>query len=191
MPITHETILESNRKMLGKTNRAVLFAKVNLDEYLDPDALEQEREYTPSLTSLLAQIEELSEEQFLSMVREGLTVRSFAEFLDKFQPGFYYRLRGPQAAPQAEDAPTDETPGTPQLDFSLEGGPGWRKIRITADHPYVRCLRDLIKKRVRQDVSTFRVDVDASLFAFKPRNQRTLMRKIAEDVQFKNYRLML
>ena len=193
MPITHETILESNRKMLGKTNRAVLFAKVNLDEYLDPDALEQEREYTPSLTSLLAQIEELPEEQFLSMVRENLTVRSFAEFLDKFQPGFYYRLRGPQAAPQAEgeDTPTDEAPGTPQLDFSLEGGPGWRKIRITADHPYVRCLRDLIKKRVRQDVSTFRVDVDASLFAFKPRNQRTLMRKIAEDVQVKNDRLML
>ena len=194
MPITHETILESNRKMLGKTNRAVLFAKVNLDEYLDPDALEQDREYVPSLTSLLAQIEELPEEQFLSMVREGLTVRSFAEFLDKFQPGFYYRLRGPQAAPppvEGEDAPPEDTPGTPQLEFALEGGPGWRKIRITADHPYVRCLRDLIKKRVRQDVSTFRVDVDASLFAFKPRNQRTLMRKIAEDVQVKNDRLML
>ena len=99
MPITNETILESNRKMLGKTNRAVLFAKVNLDEFLDPDALEQEREYTPSLASLLAQIEELPEEQFLSMVRENLTVRSFSEFLDKFQPGFYYRLRGPQAPP--------------------------------------------------------------------------------------------
>ena len=194
MPITHETILESNRKMLGKTNRAVLFAKVNLDEYLDPDALEQDREYVPSLTSLLAQIEELPEEQFLSMVRENLTVRSFSEFLDKFQPGFYYRLRGPQAAPppvEGEDAPLEDTPGTPQLEFALEGGPGWRKIRITADHPYVRCLRDLIKKRVRQDVSTFRVDVDASLFAFKPRNQRTLMRKIAEDVQVKNDRLML
>ena len=51
MPITNETILESNRKMLGKTNRAVLFAKVNLDEYLDPDALEHEREYTPSLAA--------------------------------------------------------------------------------------------------------------------------------------------
>ena len=35
------------------------------------------------------------------------------------------------------------------------------------------------------------MDVDASLFAFKPRNQRTLMRKIAEDVQVKNDRLML
>ncbi len=193
MPITNETILEANRKMLGKTNRAVLFAKVNLDEYLDPDALEQDREYTPSLASLLAQIEELPEEQFLAMVRENLTVRSFSEFLDKFQPGFYYRLRGPQSAPAplegAEAA--DEGSATPHLEFSLEGGPGWKKIRITSDHPYVRCLRDLIKKRVRQDVSTFRVDVDASLFAFKPRNQRTLMRKIAEDVQVKNDRLML
>ena len=194
MPITNETILESNRKMLGKTNRAVLFAKVNLDEYLDPDALEHEREYTPSLAGLLAQIEELPEEQFLSMVRENLTVRSFSEFLDKFQPGFYYRLRGPQVPPplaEGKETPADETPGTPSLEFSLEGGPGWKKIRITSDHPYVRCLRDLIKKRVRQDVSTFRVDVDASLFAFKPRNQRTLMRKIAEDVQVKNDRLML
>ena len=194
MPITHETIVESNRKMLGKTNRAVLFAKVNLDEYLDPEALEQEREYTPSLAALLAQIEELPEEQFLSMVRENLTVRSFSEFLDKFQPGFYYRLRGPQAPPplaEGENPSGDDVSGTPQLDFSLEGGPGWKKIRITSDHPYIRCLRDLIKKRVRQDVSTFRVDVDASLFAFKPRNQRTLMRKIAEDVQVKNDRLML
>ncbi len=196
MPITNETILESNRSMLGKTNRAVLFAKVNLDEYLDPEALERDREYTPSLGSLLSRVEETSEEQFLALVRENLTVTSFAEFLEKFQPGFYYRVRGPQMA-QADaldgDAPppVEEAPGPPQIEFSLEGGPGWKKIRISADHPYVRCLRDLIKKRVRQDVSTFRVDVDASLFAFKPKNQRTLMRKIAEDVQVKNDRLML
>lgn len=196
MPITNETILESNRSMLGKTNRAILFAKVNLDEYLDPEALERDREYTPSLGSLLSRVEETSEEQFLALVRENLTVTSFAEFLEKFQPGFYYRVRGPQMA-QADaldgDAPppVEEAPGPPQIEFSLEGGPGWKKIRISADHPYVRCLRDLIKKRVRQDVSTFRVDVDASLFAFKPKNQRTLMRKIAEDVQVKNDRLML
>jgi len=196
VPITNETILESNRSMLGKTNRAILFAKVNLDEYLDPEALERDREYTPSLGSLLSRVEETSEEQFLALVRENLTVTSFAEFLEKFQPGFYYRVRGPQMA-QADaldgDAPppVEEAPGPPQIEFSLEGGPGWKKIRISADHPYVRCLRDLIKKRVRQDVSTFRVDVDASLFAFKPKNQRTLMRKIAEDVQVKNDRLML
>ena len=49
MPISNETIIEANRKMLGKTNRAVLFAKVNLDEYLDPDVAEDDREYTPSL----------------------------------------------------------------------------------------------------------------------------------------------
>lgn len=196
MPITNETILESNRSMLGKTNRSILFAKVNLDEYLEPEALERDREYTPSLGSLLSRVEEMSEEQFLALVRENLTVTSFAEFLDKFQPGFYYRVRGPQMAQAGAvdgDAPppVEEVPGPPQIEFSLEGGPGWKKIRISADHPYVRCLRDLIKKRVRQDVSTFRVDVDASLFAFKPKNQRTLMRKIAEDVQVKNDRLML
>jgi hypothetical protein len=194
VPITNETILEANRRMLGKTNRTILFAKVNLDEYLDPEAMERDREYTPSLGSLLSRVEETSEEQFLALVRESLTVTSFTEFLDKFQPGFYYRVRGPQMAQaEAVDAPlpTEEAPGPPQIEFSLEGGPGWKKIRISADHPYVRCLRDLIRKRVRQDVSTFRVDVDASLFAFKPKNQRTLMRKIAEDVQVKNDRLML
>ena len=193
MPITNETIMEANRSMLGKTNRSILFAKVNLDEYLDPEALERDREYTPSLGSLLSRVEEMSEEQFLALVRENLTVTSFTEFLDKFQPGFYYRVRGPQMTQVAEgDAPAvEEAPGPPQIEFSLEGGPGWKKIRVNADHPYIRCLRDLIKKRVRQDVSTFRVDVDASLFAFKPKNQRTLMRKIAEDVQVKNDRLML
>ena len=196
MPITNETIMEANRSMLGKTNRSILFAKVNLDEYLDPEALERDREYTPSLGSLLSRVEEMSEEQFLATVRENLTVTSFTEFLDKFQPGFYYRVRGPQMvqAGVAEDdapPPAEEAPGPPQIEFALEGGPGWKKIRISADHPYIRCLRDLIKKRVRQDVSTFRVDVDASLFAFKPKNQRTLMRKIAEDVQVKNDRLML
>jgi len=195
VPITNETILEANRAMLGRTNRAVLFAKVNLDEYLDPEALEQDREYTPSLGGLLSRIEEMSEEQFMALVRENLTVTSFSDFLDKFQPGFYYRVRGPQAVPAAIDGEGGEgqapDAGPPQLEFSLEGGPGWKKIRVTSDHPYIRCLRDLIKKRVRQDVSTFRVDVDASLFAFKPKNQRTLMRKIAEDVQVKNDRLML
>lgn len=192
MPITNDTILEANRKMLGKTNRAVLFAKVNLDEHLDPELDEADREATPSLSRLLMRVDESSEEQFLSEVRENLTVTSFAEFLDKFQPGFYYRVRGPQAAEDGDGGEAvEEAPSTPELEFSLEGGAGWKKVRVTADHPYIRCLRDLIKKRVRQDVSTFRVDVDASLFAFKPKNQRALMRKVAEDVQVKNDRLML
>lgn len=247
MPITNDTLLEANRKMLGKTNRAVLFAKVNLDEYLDPEAPDEEREYTPSLADMLARINDMpgGEEQFLAEVRERLTVTSFREFLDKFQPGFYYRVRPPQAAAGTageaaeaedvidaggedetaeadaaadaggkpgkkakgkEDAPADtteaeeetgETPPTegaapvPEMEFSLEGGVGWKKVRITMEHPYIRCLSDLIKKRVRQDVSTFRVDVDASLFAFKPKNQRAVMRKLAEDVQVKNDRLML
>ena len=196
MPITNDTILEANRKMLGKTNRAVLFAKVNLDEYLDPDASEQEREATPSLENMLSRVNDTSEEQFMSEVREKLTVTSFREFLDKFQPGFYYRVAAPKtqavasADDQGEAAGTDAN-AAPQLEFSLEGGAGWKKVRVTSDHPYIRCLTDLIKKRVRSDVSTFRVDIDASLFAFKPKNQRSLMRKLAEDVQVKNDRLML
>ena len=191
MPITNETILEANRKMLGKTNRAVLFARVNLDDYLDPDVPEADRESTPSLGEMLSRINETSEEQFLSEVRERLTVTSFREFLEKFQPGFYYRVRPSQAPAEEGDGEAAPGGGQPDLEFSLEGGPGWKKVRITADHPYIRCLSDLIRKRVRQDVSTFRVDVDASLFAFKPKNQRMLMRKLAEDVQAKNDRLML
>ena len=45
----------------------------------------------------------------------------------------------------------------------------------------MKCLTTLIRQRVKQEQTTFRVDVDASLFAFKPRNQRALMRKLAED----------
>jgi hypothetical protein len=213
MPMSTETILEANRKMLGKTNRAILFAKANLDEWLDPDVPEEDREYTPTLATMLANINEMSEEQFLSQVRDKLTVTSFREFLDKFQPGFYYRVApgAPAAAgdgsgevldagegTETADAATEGTVvGTalgappPTLEFSLEGGPGFKKVRITMDHPYIRCLSDLIKKRVRQDQSTFRVDVDASLFTYKPKNQRALMRKMAEDVQVKNDRLML
>ncbi|MBC8103161.1 MAG: hypothetical protein H7Z41_11295 [Cytophagales bacterium] len=192
MPITNDTIIEANQKMLGKTNRTILFARVNLDEFVDPDAPEGERQLTPSLAEMLARINETSEEQFLSELRERLTVTSFRDFLDKFQPGFYYRVRPPKETADTSGGEDGATPsGSPELEFSLEGGIGWKKVRITSDHPYIRCLSDLIKKRVRQDVSTFRVDVDASLFAFKPRNQRMLMRKIAEDVQAKNDRLLL
>ena len=196
MPITNETILEANRKMLGKTNRAILFARVNMDEHLDPELPPEERELTPSLATMLARINDTSEEQFIAEVRENLTVTSFREFLDKFQPGFYYRVAGPRAVDGQEEGGTEadgasQESNAPGLEFSLEGGGSWQKVRITPDHPYIRCLTDLIKKRVRQDVSTFRVDVDASLFAFKPKNQRNLMRKLAEDVQVKNDRLML
>ena len=44
MPITNETILEANRKMLCKTNRAILFARVNMDEYLDPESAPEDQE---------------------------------------------------------------------------------------------------------------------------------------------------
>ncbi len=103
MPITNETILEANRKMLGKTNRAILFARVNMDEHLDPELPLEERELTPSLETMLARINDTSEEQFIAEVRENLTVTSFREFLDKFQPGFYYRVAGPRAVEGQEE----------------------------------------------------------------------------------------
>ena len=43
--------------------------------------------------------------------------------------------------------PTSAAP-PPQLEFSLEGGAGWKKVRITSEHPYLRCLSDLIKKKI-------------------------------------------
>src|SRR5579862_3472989 len=209
MPITQQVILEANRSMLGKTNRALLFARVNMDERLDPDAAEEYQEATPSLARLLPHIDNISETEFLSEVREKLTVTSFGEFLDKFQPGFYYRVRPASHSEPYRDREdiepngsgenvTDEEPGgsrraaayAPRIEFSLTGGAGWKKIPITADHPYIHSLSRLINKRIRQDLSSFRVDVDASLFAFKPRNQRIMMRKMAEDVQAKNDRLM-
>src|SRR2546421_9302283 len=103
MPITNETIVEANSKMLGKTNRAVLFASVNLDQHLDPEVPSEDLEETPSLASMLAKINEVSEEEFLSEVQQKLTVTSFKDFLEKFQPGFYYRVRPIQVADLANE----------------------------------------------------------------------------------------
>lgn len=209
-----EKLAEANKRMLGKTNRAILFSKVNLDSVLNPDDPEEEQEMTPSLADMLARVMDAQEGAFLDEVRDKLTVTSFSAFLDKFQPGFYYRVRPPQVEETGDEdtydaggeAESDETaeggvevestesavpPPPPQLEFALTGGPGWKKVSITADHPYIKCLTELIRKRVRQDIATFRVDVDASLFAFRPRAQRALMRKLAEDVQVKYEKLAL
>ena len=214
MPITQDNIKEANRKMLGKTNRTILFARVNNDEYLDPDLPEKDQQMTPSLAAMLPRIMEEPAEKFIAEVRENLTVTNFREFLEKFQPGFYYRVAPTQAAATpvggdtisadavegAESADGEESAAPveaeeqgaiPKLQFSLEGGKQWKKVNITMEHPYIACLTKLLKQRVRMDVSTFRVDVDASLFTFKPKNQRALMRKLAENVQVKNDTLML
>ena len=98
MPIDNDKFKEANRRMLGKTNRAILFAKVNMDEVLDPDLPEEDQEMTPSLERMLASIDNYSEDAFINEVTEKLTVTSFKEFLDKFKPGFYYRVAPPQAA---------------------------------------------------------------------------------------------
>ena len=206
MPIDNERFKEANRRMLGKTNRAILFAKVNTDDILDPDLPEDDQELTPSLERMLAAIDNYSPEAFNSEVSEKLTVTSFKEFLDKFKPGFYYRVAPPRAAEDAADAydaggeagegeatAEDDSPTSQQLEFSLDGSvkSGWKKVTITPEHPYIRCLTNLIKQRVKQDTTAFRVDVDAALMGFKPKPQRAMMRKLAEDVQVKNDRLML
>lgn len=219
MPITIETILEANRKMLGKTNRAILFATVNLDPFLNPDSPEEDRVRTPSLRELLALVNDLPEEEFVSEVRDKLLVRSFSDFITKFQPGFHYRVAPPKIdidyrslmssdhvdesldhnvaggkennsdggeeyVDNLENA-SDRLMPPPEVEFSLEGGPGWKKVSITQNHPYVRCLSQVIKQRLS------RLDLDASLFSYKPQEQRDQLRKLAEEVQVANDRLLL
>lgn len=85
MPITENELRRANQAMLGNTNRGILFTTVNLSA----DA--------PRLEDMLAHLQAgvLTWEQFNSQVSDKLTVTSFAEFCDKFQPCFYYRLRPP------------------------------------------------------------------------------------------------
>src|SRR5689334_11837090 len=73
----------ANAAMMGNTNRAILFTTVNLAK----DA--------PRLSDHLSDMQAglMTWEQFnRDIVREKLTVNSFAEFLEKFQPCFFYRL---------------------------------------------------------------------------------------------------
>ncbi|GBC93879.1 hypothetical protein HRbin15_02381 [bacterium HR15] len=89
-----------NQAMLGNTNRAILFTTVNLS----PDA--------PRLSKMLAYLANgvYTWEEFREQVKQQLTVRSFPEFLDKFQPCFYYRLRPPvevEASPYGTEGSDD------------------------------------------------------------------------------------
>ncbi len=98
MPITEKELQDANKAMLGNTNRAILFTTVNLSAS------------APRLEDMLAYLAAgvLTWEQFNAQVKEKLTVRSFAEFIDKFQPCYYYRLRPPEGAVTGEGA-EDET----------------------------------------------------------------------------------
>lgn len=220
MPITENELRAVNEKMLGNTNRAILFTTVN------PSA------EAPRLEDMVVQLQAglFTWEEFYDQVKKKLTVRSFAEFLDKFQPCFYYRLRPPEetgAAEVLEDqgipeetgdegaegeemgppageertestaaAPSEEEEGftlgdLPYYEFSLEGGPGWKKVVVGIDHPYFRCLQQLIKERALQRKTTFQTNVDAALFGFKPRTQQMMVRKAAQELQASTDKLML
>lgn len=98
----------ANQAMLGNTNRAILFTTVNLS----PDA--------PRLSQMLAYLQHgvYTWEEFNAQVKQKLTVSSFAEFLDKFQPCFYYRLRPPMSA---EAAVEEGESVSEEADVPLEG----------------------------------------------------------------------
>src|SRR5690349_15491275 len=125
MPITNDTILEANRMMLGRTNRAILFATVNVDRSLEPDTPEDGPRPTPSLADLLSQINDMPDAVFLDQVSQALVVRSFPEFLEKFQPGFYYRVVPGEPAREGAAAP-----GLP--DANGQGGAAHALGNITA-----------------------------------------------------------
>ena len=86
MPLTKANLEAANSEMMGNTNRGVLFTTVNLSKD------------TPRLSNFLSDMAAgiYTWDQFRNVVRNKLTVRSFPEFLEKFQPCFYYRLSPPK-----------------------------------------------------------------------------------------------
>jgi hypothetical protein len=81
--ISRQTLEEANMKMVGNTARTILFTTVSLA----PES--------PSLSKLLHYLHYRVETPatFAEKVRQELTVRSFEEFIDKFAPCYFYRLR--------------------------------------------------------------------------------------------------
>lgn len=82
MPITRQELADANAAMLGNTNRGILFTTVNLAK--DAPRL------SAYLSDYVAGI--YTWEEFRNRVQQKLVVKTFAEFLDKFQPCFFYRL---------------------------------------------------------------------------------------------------
>lgn len=97
MPITPEELKLANADMKGSTNRAILFTTVNLTAE------------APRLSAMLPDMQAniYTPEQFLALVRTKFTVKSFQEFLDKFQPCFFYRLVPPRETEFVADVVTD------------------------------------------------------------------------------------
>src|SRR5262249_814363 len=99
MPITKEHVSYANDRMLHNTNRALLLTPVNISEG------------APRLHQFWREVGSgrYTWEQFFDLIRTKLAVHSFDEFTKKFQPCYYYRLRG---------APTAANPDQP-----VDGGP--------------------------------------------------------------------
>ena len=99
MPITDVELKDANAAMLGNTNRGILFTTVNLSK----DA----KRLSGYLSDMAAGI--YTWEQFRNIVRQNLTVKTFPEFLEKFEPCFYYRLAPPKDLASVDlSAPADE-----------------------------------------------------------------------------------
>ncbi len=92
MPITELELKDANAAMLGNTNRGILFTTVNLSK----DA--------PRLSTYLSDLAAglYTWEQFNNIVKQKLIVKTFPEFLEKFQPCFYYRLSPPREMPSVD-----------------------------------------------------------------------------------------
>jgi hypothetical protein len=90
--ISRQTLEEANMKMVGNTARTILFTTVSLA----PES--------PSLSKLLHYLHYRVETPatFAEKVRQELTVRSFEEFIDKFAPCYFYRLRPAHEPVEAE-----------------------------------------------------------------------------------------
>jgi hypothetical protein len=93
--ISRQTLEEANMKMVGNTSRTILFTTVSLA----PES--------PSLSKLLHYLHHRVDTPatFAEKVRRELTVRSFEEFINKFAPCYFYRLR-PAREAALEEAPT-------------------------------------------------------------------------------------
>lgn len=101
MPLTKENLIVANAEMLGNTNRGILFTTVNLSK--DAPRLSKH------LSDMAAGI--YTWDQFRTLVKNELTVRSFPEFLEKFRPCFYYRLSPPKVTANVDLTDSAEAVG--------------------------------------------------------------------------------
>ena len=117
MAIDLQTFIKANEAMRSHTNRAILFTTINPDK-----AVRRLSAYLPDLEQ-----GRVTWNQFREDHMRRLTVRSFAELLDKFEPCFYYRFMSPQEIPSVnteEPIETDETDTAPEsleVEEALEG----------------------------------------------------------------------